>query len=112
MRHIYIIGIAWLLFASCGQQYQAKTIVKEFVEESLRHDADYLDFTSLDSTRAISDSIIDVLHRQASKDIKYCERKEQTLMFMRTTYLLDRDTMSATFYLDKELTGVVAFKKN
>ena len=49
---IYIIGVALLLFASCGRQQQAKSSIKDFVETQLHRDASYIDFSSVDSTRA------------------------------------------------------------
>ena len=39
MKRIYIIiGMALLLFASCGRQQQAKSSVKDFVEQQLHRD--------------------------------------------------------------------------
>ena len=101
INNIIGIGLTLLLFASCGQQQQAKSVVKDFVEDCLQQDADYLDFTRVDSTRSVSDSVI-----------QYAERKGKTLKYIRVSYLLNNDTLSATFYLDAEMTGVVAFKQN
>ncbi len=112
-KRIYIIiGVAVLLFASCGQQYKAKTVVKDFVEQRLQQDADYLDFSDVDSTRTVSDSVITALRSQGPSGIQYAERGGKTLMYIRTSYVLESDTVSATFYLDKGMSGVVAYKKN
>ena len=44
MKRIYIIiGVALLLFASCGRQQQAKSSVKDFVEQQLHRDVSYLE---------------------------------------------------------------------
>ena len=119
MKHIYIIiGIALLLFASCGRQQTAKSIVKDFMEANIEDysKVSYLDFYDIDSTRNISDSLINVLHGRTpahfSRNISYQQRGGKTLWHIRTRYLMDEDTCSATFYIDKELTGVVAFKEN
>ena len=119
MKHIYIIiGIALLLFASCGRQQTAKSIVKDFMEANIEDysKVSFLDFYDIDSTRLISDSLIQVLHGRIpahfSRNISYQERGEKTLWHIRTRYLMDKDTCSATFYIDKELNGVVAFKEN
>lgn len=112
INNIIGIGLTLLLFASCGQQQQAKSVVKDFVEDCLQQDADYLDFTRVDSTRSVSDSVITALRQQGPKDIQYAERKGKTLKYIRVSYLLNNDTLSATFYLDAEMTGVVAFKQN
>lgn len=119
MKHIYIIiGIALLLFVSCGRQQTAKSIVKDFMEAHVEDysKVSYLEFYDIDSTRNISDSLIQVLHGRTpahfSKNISYQKRGGKTLWLIRTRYLMDEDTCSATFYLDKDMTGVVAFKEN
>ena len=107
-----IICIALLLFASCGRQQQAKSIVKDFMEQHLHQDVSYLDFSDVDSTQTIGDSLIQVLHQRAGKNIAYQQRTGQTLFYIRAKYLSDKDTLSTTFYLDRDLHGVVAFKEN
>ena len=107
-----IIGIALLLFASCGRQQQAKSIVKDFMEQHLHKDVSYLDFSDVDSTQTISDSLIQVLQQRAGKNIMYQQRMGQTMFYIRAKYLLDKDTLSTTFYIDRDMQGVVAFKEN
>ena len=112
-RSLYIIiGIALLSFAACGRQQQAKSVVKDFVEQSLHKNVTYLDFADLDSTHTISDSLILMLRQRGPKGVKYQERKGITLYYLRANYLEEQDSCSTTFYLDRELTGVVAFKEN
>ena len=107
-----------LLFASCGRQQTAKSIVKDFMKAHIDDysKVDYLEFYDIDSTRNISDSLIQVMHGRTpahfSRNISYQQRGGKTLWHIRTRYLMDKDTCSATFYIDKELTGVVAFKEN
>ena len=120
MRHsLYIIiGAALLLFASCGRQQQAKSIVKDFMEDNVADysKVSYLDFCDVDSTRIISDSLLQVMRQHApshfNHDIHYQPRLGKTLFLMRVRYTLEGDTCSATFYLDASLSGVVAFKQN
>ena len=114
MKHsIYIIGMALLLFASCGRQQQAKSVVKEFMDQQLdKQDVSYLDFTDLDSTHALSDSVIQSMHQCGKQGVNYLERKHRTLLYLRAQYLQDSDTLSTTFYLDPEATGIVAYKEN
>ena len=112
-RSLYIIiGVALLLFVSCGRQQQAKSSVKDFVENQLHRDASYLDFSSVDSTKALSDSLINVMQQQAGKDVIFQKRTSTTLLLIRAKYLLDDDTCSTTFYLDPSTMGVVACKQN
>lgn len=109
---LYIIGIALLLFASCGQQHQAKSVVKDFMAEQLHKDVSYLDFTDVDSTHFFTDSLVQALRQRAPQGVRYQEWNDRILLHIRAQYLEGNDTCSATFYLDRNATGVVAFKLN
>ena len=111
-QQIILIGVTLLLLASCGRQQQAKTLVKDFMAQQGRGEVSYIGFSSLDSTRAIGDSLITVLRQRAPQGIRYQERTGVSLLFLRAQYLDGQDTCSATFYLDKDLTGIVAYKEN
>ena len=108
---IYIIGIV-LLLTACGQQHRAKSVVKDFMETYQKGDVDYLEFSDVDSTRVLSDSLINALQQQAGKDVTFQKRTSTTLLLIRAKYLLDDDTCSTTFYLDPSTMGVVACKQN
>ena len=110
-RLIYIIGVT-LLLTACGQQQRAKSVVKDFMQTYQKGDVSYLDFSDVDSTRAISDSLIDVLQQQAGHNVTFQKRTTPTLLLIRAKYLLDDDTCSTTFYLDPSTMGVVACKDN
>lgn len=107
-----------MAFASCGRKQEAKSIVKDFMKTNVGDysKVSYIEFCDVDSTRNISDSLIQVLHGQTpahfNRNINYQQRGGKTLWLIRTRYLMDEDTCSATFYMDKEMTGVVAFKEN
>ena len=60
-----------LLFASCGQRHKVKSSVKEFVSDQLNREVRYLDFSKVDSTRALSDSLIRVMRSKGGKNILY-----------------------------------------
>ena len=122
MRRLYIIiGIGLLLFASCGQQHQAKKVIQEFVEQyavdpSSRSSISIVKF---DSTKVLNDSIINLMHTNADtiqrypKSIKYAEGATgQKLYLARITYSINDAEYSDTYYLDEQLTHVVAFKTN
>ena len=108
---IYIIGVM-LLLTACGQQQRAKSVVKDFMETYQQGDVDYLEFSDVDSTKMLSDSLINVLQQQAGKDVTFQKRNSTTLLLIRAKYLLDDDTCSTTFYLDPSTMGVVACKQN
>ena len=108
---IYIIGVM-LLLTACGQQQRAKSVVKEFMETYQQGDVDYLEFSDVDSTKMLSDSLINALQQQAGKKVSFQKRNSTTLLLIRAKYLLDDDTCSTTFYLDPSTMGVVACKQN
>ena len=108
---IYIIGVM-LLLTACGQQQRAKSVVKDFMETYQQGDVDYLEFSDVDSTKMLSDSLINVLQQQAGKKVSFQKRNSTTLLLIRAKYLLDDDTCSTTFYLDPSTMGVVACKQN
>lgn len=108
---IYIIGVM-LLLTACGQQQRAKSVVKDFMETYQKGDIDYLEFSDVDSTKVLSDSLIQALQQQAGKKVNFQKRNSTTLLLIRAKYLLDDDTCSTTFYLDPSTMGVVACKQN
>ena len=110
-RLIYIIGIV-LLLTACGQQHRAKSVVKDFMETYQKGDVSYLEFSDVDSTKVLTDSLIRVMQQQAGKDVTFQKRTSTTLLLIRAKYLLDDDTCSTTFYLDPSTMGVVACKQN
>lgn len=108
-----IIGITLLLFVSCGQQQKAKSLVKDFMSDQLhKSEVSYLDFTDVDSTHTFTDSLIQVLRERGAKGVQYQERKGRTLLHLRTKYVEGDDTCSATFYLNPDAEGIVAYKEN
>ena len=119
MKRIYIIiGVALLLFASCGQQQQAKSVVKDFMEQHLADASglSYLHFSDVDSTHVVSDSLLHVMRHAVSdryrSPLPFADRRSSKLFHIRVNYLLGQDTCSTTFYLDSELSSVVALKEN
>ena len=106
-----------LLLTACGQQQRAKSVVKDFMETYQQEtyqqgDVDYLEFSDVDSTKMLSDSLINALQQQAGKKVSFQKRNSTTLLLIRAKYLLDDDTCSTTFYLDPSTMGVVACKQN
>ena len=108
---IYIIGVL-LLLTACGQQQRAKSVVKDFMETYQQGDVDYLEFSDVDSTKVLSDSLINALQQETGKKVTFQKRNSTTLLLIRAKYLLDDDTCSTTFYLDPSTMGVVACKQN
>jgi hypothetical protein len=116
-RAYIILGIlALLLFTACGQQYQAKSLVKDFVKAHAVEELNITDFTDLDSTRVISDSLFQSMQQNAAndpmfKDVDFSDAKAtSTLLYIRMRYQKDTLELSKTFYFDKDLSTVIAFK--
>ena len=122
LSRVPIIILALLLLASCGKQQQAKSLVKDFVSENAREEIDISSFSDLDSTRVISDSLIISMREKAKSDPLFKSaplspftsegKKTRTFLYIRMRYQEPGDTIesSRTFYFDRDLTGIIAFK--
>lgn len=110
-----------LLLASCGQQYDAEQIVKEFMKENMKEGVmtSSPDFDRMDSTKLINNSIIMRIRNFADGSdrykagIKYKEGGNgKKLFILRARYRVGNDDFCDTYYLNDSLTRVVAFKAN
>lgn len=110
--------MAFLLLTSCSEKQKAQSIVSDFMADNIKADYSVNQYLRINRTSNITDDIINSLHKQAStnpyfvKDIKYATRqKNDTLVYLQTiTVMNDKDTLRQTYYLTKDLKGVVAFK--
>ena len=116
-RAYIIIGATLLLFASCGRQHSAEQTVKAFVEANMENggkNISHRDFADLGTTRLIQDSIIQLMRQRGAQlfksGISYPEVPQGELYYLRMSYVHEGDTLQNTFYLNQELTEVVAFK--
>ena len=105
-----------LLSVSCGRQHDAEQTVKSFVEENLKEGVEISDrdFADLGTTRHISDSLIQMMRQRGAdlfkQGITYPEVPQGELYYLRMRYVNNGDTLQNTFYLNQELTAVIAFK--
>ena len=113
---IICVGLV-LLFASCGRQHSAEQTVKAFIEANMENGGDDIsgrDFADLGTTRLLSDSLIQLMrHRGAplfKQGISYPDVPGGELYYLRMSYVHQGDTLQNTFYLNPELTEVIAFK--
>jgi len=118
---IYIIMCSVvLLLASCGRQHNAESTVKDFMEQNLKEPStlDDINFNDIDSTRYLNDSVVTVMRQTAKSvatqyksDIQYgSEPIGKSLITARVDYTVGGKSYTDTYYLDKELTRIVAFK--
>lgn len=122
---IICLGLV-LALTSCGDQHKAQSLVKDFLNENLKdNDCSYDRFTNLSRTAMIDTKKVAELRQEAQKlpyissDIHYAGAGTvtDTLLYIRAYYTLtDKEgkaqKLTQTFYFDKALTQVVAFKEN
>ncbi len=123
-RALYIlIGVTLvLLSASCGQQHQAKQVIQEFVDQNVTEPSarSAISIVKFDSTKVLNDSVIslmrtnaDTIKRYVQKPIKYAPGGMGRMLYVaRISYTIYGQEFSDTYYLDEQLTRVVAFKSN
>ena len=108
-----------VLLSTCGQGYKTHKIVENFLEQQMKV-AEYnvIEWGKIDSTFRISSDVLAVLRRQGKiqfkRDFSYCVPSAK-LNFLTVKYVRDaniKDTVSQTFYINDQQTGVVAFKQN
>lgn len=115
-----------LALTSCGDQHKAQSLVKDFLNENMEErDCSYERFSRLTPTAMIDMNGVKDMRQHMSqmpymkKNINYQDASaiSDTLLYIRATYKLTDKTgkeqeLTQTFYMDKALTRVVAFKEN
>lgn len=115
----FVICLTALSAVSCGDQHKAESVVKDFLDNNMVS-ADYsISFNGIDSTRNITDSMINVMKINANKNslfkrnIVYGTNKgKKPYVFTKARIYNGKDTVSYTFYLDRAMQNVIAFKMN
>ena len=123
-RILLPLFLAFLLMG-CSEEQRSKSLVKDFLNENLTNDDYSVDrYIKFDSTYRVSTQAIASLHANATKigpfkpDIRYQPYKQgDKLLFLRVKYEVETGgdkpaEMTHTFYIDKDLQGVVAVKEN
>ena len=108
---------AVILMCACGKQHKAEETVKAFLDNNLRTTEYSVNFTKIDSTRLVSDSLIHVMRTNASKNTSFrnniaydANPPQRIYMFTKAKIYIGKDTLQHTFYLTPELTQVISFK--
>lgn len=109
-----------MAFTGCNREKsKAKSMVKDFLKENLvENDFKVMDFSRLDSTTFVSDSLFQLMREKGAKDSRFKQpldfsddAKTKKLLFIRVKYRIEKDTILQTFYFDDELSRVVSFKE-
>ena len=117
-RLYIIIGVmSMLLLASCGQRHAVIKLAEEFIEENATapDELQQRDFGKLGQTNRLSDSLVSRLQQSTGDFLKPgisypAYHNGDTLYYIRMNYVCKNDTLSHTFYADKELEHIVAVK--
>lgn len=106
------------LLIGCGQNHRARQLVGDFLENNLKEsDYEITDYSSVDSTYHLRDSILWALQKENNqsliyKKINYQKRTTRKLFFMRVNFRYKDKPVCQTFYFDDHLERVVCFKDN
>lgn len=114
-----------VLLASCGREYQAKNMVEDFLDTHLVDNSrSGTRFTRLDSTRMITPEAVMALREHMrtvtlfKSDVTYSSDDiSSTLYYIRVSYDKKEpdgkvERYSQTFYFDKEIKHIIAFKES
>ena len=122
MKSIYIIiGVALTLVACNPRQSDAEQAVSDFLENHITKPEEMriTGFSRLDSTSKIKDSVIVAIRKATEtngrykKGITYAKTDNPTMLYMlRVNYMIGKEEMCDTYYLDKSLKNVVVVKNN
>ncbi len=113
----FVVAMA---FTGCNREKsKAESMVKDFLKENLvENDFKVMDFSRLDSTTFVSDSLFQLMREKGAKDSRFKQpldfsddAKTKKLLFIRVKYRIEKDTILQTFYFDDELSRVVSFKE-
>lgn len=120
MKRMLICLFVAVLLSGCDQ-WKAERLVSSFLKENLKEEYDFSKkYNDLDSTFNITDSVVNVMRKMAGKNekfknpIHYEEGPTTRPLMIERVKMKENDTttFTMTFYLDKELKRVVAFKEN
>ena len=125
-RKIFVFAcLSALLILGCGKQHTAKQLVSDFIEQNTTVVPSISEVGPLDSALYVTNEAIVRMRQSARKNgiftpgIRYGERppNTSTLMMLSVTYTLEGSQHAPkeyrqTFYLDPNLTRVVAVKSD
>lgn len=125
-RKIFVFAcLSALLILGCGKQHTAKQLVSDFIEQNTTVVPSISEVGPLDSALYVTNEAIVRMRQSARKNgifksgIRYGERPQNTstLMMLSVTYTLEGSQRAPkeyrqTFYLDPNLTRVVAVKSD
>ena len=119
MKKLLYLSAFVLVLCGCGQKHKAKALIGSFVEENTTLGDMRRSYDKVDSTFKLTDSIIQNMQKHApalphfKKDITFGQpRAGEPILYTRTRFTSENDTLHYTFYMDRDLTQVIACKEN
>lgn len=119
MRKLVFTLFAALLLTACGKQYQAERAVSRFMSDNMVNpdQVESRQYSDLDSTRYLNDSIVESLRQQARHSDLYRPQPaydrqpvKRMLYFTHVSFKMGDREYRQTYYLSEDLSGVVAFR--
>ncbi len=104
------------LLCSCGKQHKAESAINEFLDKNLVESDYSASVSGVDSTSYVTDSMINVMRTDASRNrhfklgISYGYPSSNVYVYAKTVIIIGKDTLKQTYYLDRNMNDVIAFK--
>lgn len=109
---LFILSV--LVMSGCNSDKGARKLIRHFIETEMQvDDADVQQWSDVDSTFFVSDSLIRVMRANGASYVRpqtVYNRPTAKLHYVRVTYATEKDTVTQTFYIDDGLAGIVGFK--
>lgn len=107
------IGCCLTVLTGCNDN-PAKEVTKQFLASNLKQpDFDIIDCSSVDSTTRVSSAAISDMRRATAGrwkgSVKYAAPTSM-LRYINVSYVVDKDTLHQTFYLNDDMTKIVGVK--
>lgn len=120
MRYFVITAFLAVMICSCTNTNKAQRLVNKFMKDNMEDTVRLTNvtFSKLDSTTRVNDSTLKAMLAETNriplykKNITFNQKATCPLMFISVTYNTQNDSTvrQQTFYIDKELQGIVAMK--
>lgn len=116
---LLLCGAVVAMVSSCGKQHKVESVVGDFISATAISTDYTVDYTPLDSTDRIPVERIEAMKKAAATDPLFKKKltfgavpADNKYIYTTAKLINGNDTVVRTFYLDANITQVVAFKEN
>jgi hypothetical protein len=120
LRYFIITAVMAVMICSCTDTNKAQGLVNSFMKENMEDNVELTNvtFSKLDSTTRVSDSTLKAMQTEANriplykKNLTFNKKTSSPLLFISVKYRTANDSTlrQQTFYIDKDITDIVAVK--